>query len=283
MILSTIKYFLSPLLLLLLSTKCDAQEADNYIYKDSTILYSKDKVNDTMEVQAPTEDNISSQENASNNFETAKTDTSLISNQLFITSDNARNLKNEKQLAYAKKLDSLLKDLQQKQTANLTTTTNRFSFLISFFSAPLTKIIFWLLAAFLVVFIIVKLFFAEGFFLRRSATTQIKPLQEEEQHDPVSVDYNRLLKHATRNGDYRLATRYLYLQSLQQLIVAGAIVYSQDKTNYQYLMEINNQPYRQEFSLLTLQYEYAWYGNFLLDEAGFTALQKKFTSFNKQV
>lgn len=283
MILSTIKYFLSPLLLLLLSTKCDAQKADNYIYKDSSILYSKNKVNDTLEVQAPTEDNISSEENASNNFQTAKTDTSLISNQLFITRDNARNLKNEKQLAYAQKLDSLLKDLQQKQAANLTTTTNRFSFLISFFSAPLTKIIFWLLAAFLVLFIIVKLFFAEGFFLRQSATAQIKPLQEEEQNDPISVDYNRLLKHAIKNGDYRLATRYLYLQSLQQLIVAGAIIYSQDKTNYQYLMEISNQPYRQEFSLLTLRYEYAWYGYFLLDEASFTALQKKFTSFNKQV
>ncbi len=283
MILSTIKYFLAPLLLLLISTKCNAQEADNYIYKDSSILYSKDNVNDTMLVQAATEDSTYSEDNVVNNFKTAKPDTSLISNQLFITSDNARDLKNEKQLAYAKKLDSLLKDLQQKQAAGIAATTNRFSFLIRFFSSPLTKIIFWSLAAFLIVFIIVKLFFAEGFFLRRSATAQIKPLQEEEQQDPVSVDYNRLLKHAISNGDYRLATRYLYLQSLQRLIVAGAIVYSQDKTNNQYLMEINNQPYRQEFSLLTLHYEYAWYGYFLLDEAGFTALQKKFTSFNKQV
>jgi len=283
MILATFKYILSPLLLLLISMECNAQETDNYIYKDTAILHSKDKVSDTMEVQAPMEDDVSGEENALNNFETDKPDTSLISNQLFITRDNVRNLKNEKQLAYAKKLDSLLKDLQQKQAAGIAATTNRFSFLISFFSAPLTKIIFWSLAAFLVAFIIIKLFFAEGFFLRRSATAQIKPLQEEEQHDPVSVDYNRLLTQAISIRDYRLATRYLYLQSLQKLIIAGVIAYSQDKTNYQYLMEINNQPYRQEFSLLTLHYEYAWYGDFLLDEAGFTALQKKFTSFNKQV
>lgn len=283
MILATFKYFLSPLLLLLISMQSIAQEADNYIYKDTPILHSKDKATDTMVVQAPMEDDISSEDNVSSNFETNKPDTSLISNQLFITRDNAWNLKNEKQLAYAKKLDSLLKDLQQKQAAGFTATTNRFSFLISFFSAPLTKIIFWLLAAFLVVFIIVKLFFAEGFFLRRSANAQVKPLEEEEKHDPVSVDYSRLLNQAISNKDYRLATRYLYLQSLQKLIIAGVITYSPDKTNYQYLMEINNQPYRQEFSLLTLHYEYAWYGDFLLDETGFTALQKKFTSFNKQV
>ena len=283
MILTTFKYFFAALLIFLISMQSDAQEPDNYIYKDSSILYSKEKVNDTIMFKAPMEEDTSSKESVSNNFETIKPDTSLINNQLFITSDNARNLKNEKQLAYAKKLDSLLKDLQQKQATGITTTTNRFSFLINFFSAPLTKIIFWLLAAFLVVFIIVKLFFAEGFFLRPSATATIKPLQEEEKQDPVSVDYNRLLKHAIRSGDYRLATRYLYLQSLQHLIIAGAISYSQDKTNHQYLMEVNNQPYRKEFSLLTLHYEYAWYGDFLMDEAGFISLQKKFVSFNKQV
>ena len=205
-----------------------------------------------------------------------------ISNKVEATAATATP-KTDALVAEAQKLDSLLKDLQKKQAANLATTTSRFSFLISFFSATLTKIIFWLLAAFLVVFIIVKLFFAEGFFLRRSATTQVKTLQEEEKHDSVSIDYIILLNTAIKNKDYRLATRYLYLQSLQKLIISGAITYSQDKTNYQYLMEINNQPYRQEFSLLTLHYEYAWYGDFLMDEAGFVILQKKFTSFNKQV
>ena len=280
MILSAAKYFLSLLILLIIAMPCNAQKADNYIYKDTSILNFNGQANDTIKIQAPIEENISGEDAEANNF---IADTNLIRNQLFITKDNARALKNERQLAYAQKLDSLLKDLQKKQAANLTTTTNRFSFLISFFSSSITQIVFWLLAAFLVVFIIVKLFFAEGFFLRQSATARVKPLQEEEKHDPVSVDYTRLLNTAISNRDYRLAVRYLYLQSLQNLIVAGAITYSQDKTNYQYLMEINNQPYRQEFSLLTLHYEYAWYGDFLMDEAGFTVLQKKFISFNKQV
>ena len=283
MILSTLKYIFSPLLLLVITMQCNAQQADNYIYKDSSILNSNGQVMDSMVAEAPMEDNISGEDAVANNFQTIKTDTSFTHNQLFITKDNVRALKNETQLAYAQKLDSLLRDLQKKQAANLTSTTNRFSFLVSFFSATLTQIIFWLLAAFLVVFIIVKLFFAEGFFLRQSATARVKTLQEEEKNDPVSVDYSRLLNTAINNKDYRLATRYLYLQSLQKLIIAGAISYSQDKTNYQYLREINNQPYRQEFSFLTLHYEYAWYGDFLIDEAGFTALQKKFTSFNKQV
>ena len=111
----------------------------------------------------------------------------------------------------------------------------------------------------------------------------VKTLEEQEKHDPVSVDYNRLLNTAINKKDYRLATRYLYLQSLQKLIIAGAITYSPDKTNHQYLMEIYDKPYRQEFSLLTLHYEYAWYGDFLMEETGFTILQKKFISFNKQV
>ena len=283
MILSSLKYILSPLLVLVITMQCSAQQADDYIYKDSSILNSNGQVMDSMVAEAPMEDNISGEDAVANNFQTINVDTNLTRNQLFITKDNARTLKNEKQLAYAQKLDSLLRDLQKKQAANLTSTTNRFSFLVSFFSAPLTQIIFWLLAAFLVVFIIVKLFFAEGFFLRQSATARVKTLQEEEKNDPVSVDYNRLLNTAISIKDYRLATRYLYLQSLQKLMIAGAISYSLDKTNYQYLIEISNQPYRQEFSLLTLHYEYAWYGDFLMDEAGFTTLQKKFTSFNKQV
>lgn len=263
--------------------QCNAQQADNYIYKDTSILNSNSSLTDKMVAQESNNENSSSENATANNFETFTADTSLIRNQLFITKDNARSLKNEKQLAYAQKLDSLLKELQKNQAANLATTTNRFSFLISFFSATLTKIIFWLLAAFLVVFIIVKLFFAEGVFLRKSATALVKTLEEQEKHDPVSVDYNRLLNTAINKKDYRLATRYLYLQSLQKLIIAGAITYSQDKTNHQYLMEINNQPYRQEFSLLTLHYEYAWYGDFLMEETGFTILEKKFISFNKQV
>ena len=283
MILSTLKYFLSPLLLLLITMQGSSQQAENYIYKDTSILNSNNQVIDTMEDEPLMEDDISGNNAGANNFETFTADTSLINNQLFITKENARALKNEKQLAYAQKLDSLLKDLQKKQAATFTTTTNRFSFLISFFSSSITQIIFWLLAAFLVVFIIVKLFFAQGFFLRQSATARVKTLQEEEKNDPISVDYTRLLNTAINNKDYRLATRYLYLQSLQKLMIAGAISYSQDKTNYQYLIELKNQPYRKEFSLLTLHYEYAWYGDFLLDEAGFTILQKKFASFNKQV
>jgi hypothetical protein len=81
---------------------------------------------------------------------------------------------------------------------------------------------------------------------------------------------------------YRLATRYLYLQSIQKLNAAGAISFTADKTNSEYLNELTGKPYKPAFTSLTLNYEYVWYGEFLIEEPAFIQLQERFKKFNTQ-
>ena len=267
-----LKFILPLLLLLFACTAMQAQDKEKYLYQDSSVLNPQDT--DTV---AKVTDSTEDEEIA------IVADTILVNNGLYIYKDSAIALKKEKPFAYAAILDSLLKDMQQKQDVNYAVNTNRLSAIDRFFSATLTKIIFWTIAALLLSFIIIKLFFTEGVFRRTSAGNNVKVLATDEDAAPDARDYKRLINAAIQNRDYRLATRYLYLQSLYRLIALGAVSFATDKTNNQYLAELATKPYRQAFATLTLQYEYAWYGGFAISENSFAVIQQSFTNFNNQL
>jgi len=267
-----LKYILLLLVLLFAFTAMQAQDKEKYLYQDSSVLYSQDT------------DTVSKVTDSTEDEEIAiVADTILVNNGLYIYKDSAIAIKKEKPFAYAAILDSLLKDMQQKQDVNYAVNTNRLSAIDRFFSATLTKIVFWTIAALLLSFIIIKLFFTEGIFRRISASNNVKVLATDEDTAPDARDYKRLINAAIQNKDYRLATRYLYLQSLYRLIALGAVSFATDKTNNQYLAEIATKPYRQAFATLTLQYEYAWYGGFAISENSFAVIQQSFTNFNNQL
>ena len=100
--------------------------------------------------------------------------------------------------------------------------------------------------------------------------------EEENENDPDS-----LLRNAIRAGNYRLAVRYLYLQSLHRLSEKKFIEINANKTNYEYVMEVRRHKFANEFASLTLQYEYVWYGEYPVDENLFEQIQGGFTQFNK--
>ena len=85
-----------------------------------------------------------------------------------------------------------------------------------------------------------------------------------------------------QNKDFRLAVRYYYLQVLKDLSNKKIIDYHKDKTNTEYLFEIDNKALRDQFSHLSYIYAYVWYGEFLLDENSFKKAQNKYQSFLKQ-
>lgn len=267
-----LKFILPLLLLLFACTAMQAQDKEKYLYQDSSVLYPQDT--DTV---AKITDSTEDEEIA------IVADTILVNNGLYIYKDSAIAIKKEKPFAYATILDSLLKDMQQKQDVNYAVNTNRLSAIDRFFSATLTKIVFWTIAALLLSFIIIKLFFTRGVFRRSSASNNVQVLATDEDAAPDTRDYKRLINAAIQNKDYRLATRYLYLQSLYRLIALGAVSFATDKTNNQYLAELATKPYRQAFATLTLQYEYAWYGGFAISENSFAVIQQSFTNFNNQL
>ena len=81
--------------------------------------------------------------------------------------------------------------------------------------------------------------------------------------DPESsTEWDKLIGEAVESGNYRLAVRFLYLLSLQQLALSGVVILKKDKTNHQYLNEIQIEQQRNLFGHMTRIYEHVWFGEF---------------------
>ncbi|OAQ41835.1 hypothetical protein A5893_01585 [Pedobacter psychrophilus] len=97
------------------------------------------------------------------------------------------------------------------------------------------------------------------------------------------LNFDEEIKKAISNANYRLALRLLYLKSLKELSGKNYIVWDASKTNSQYLRELKDQNMREQFGRLTLQFEFAWYGNFDLNQTDFSDAQQEFSSFQEQI
>ncbi len=213
--------------------------------------------------------------------------------------DSVQDYKGDKDFAYMKYLDSLLrksKDItvdtfsinnsassrSKKEAAQNTRSINTMPRL-NIFSAPIVKIILWILAVFLIGFIVYKLFLGENFFKRNRSYKNISDTQKEEDDISDPSAYDTLISQAVTNKNYRLAIRYLYLKTLQMLAGSGLLEFSADKTNYQYVNELRGKSYQNDFAALTLNYEYVWYGKFEIGEDVYTRLFKDYKSFHQKL
>jgi len=192
-----------------------------------------------------------------------------------IVSDTVQAVNADKGFYYRRYMDSLLRATQRKvkkpaRSVNLSGN--------DFFSS-IFGIIFWIVAIGLFCYLVYRLFLSNSSFLsrnRKNMAADIAVAQEENTNDPDS-----LLRNAIKNGNYRLAVRYLYLQSLHRLSEKNFIEINSNKTNYEYVTEMRRHKFANEFAALTLQYEYVWYGEYPIDESLFAQIQNGFTQFHK--
>jgi hypothetical protein len=229
-------------------------------------------------VEAPVvTDSAYTDEEYENTEETGVRDTSLTISTSIYPADSLKKLQQQKEFGYVKNLDSLLNVWQQeylkKQKKIEPVETAPIETGFSFFTMFL-----WLIAIGVVLFVIYRLFLSErGLF---AAPARNKKLQVEE--EPVADEeyLDQQLKEAIRKGNYRLAVRFLYLQTLSKLSDKGWLQLSPDKTNYQYVKELSKPQYKNEFARITLHYEYAWYGDFTIEEEIFKPVKQEFEQFH---
>ncbi len=88
---------------------------------------------------------------------------------------------------------------------------------------------------------------------------------------------------AISNKNYRLAVRILYLGCLKKLDDAEIIKWQINKTNSDYIHELRNFDKKEQFSVLTRQFEYIWYGDFNIDGNKFRDIQSSFREFNHKL
>lgn len=90
-----------------------------------------------------------------------------------------------------------------------------------------------------------------------------------------------LIQKAVKNGQFRLAVRYYYLNELRELEEAEHIRYEFQKTNLDYREEIEDDTIRKLFSEITKIYEFIWYGGFDVSESDYRLAEKGFLKLER--
>jgi hypothetical protein len=98
--------------------------------------------------------------------------------------------------------------------------------------------------------------------------------------DIDSVNIDKLIDEALKNGNYRLAIRWCFLKSLQLLNARQQINWQPAKTNVDYQHELKNPGLRESFSRLSHVFEYVWYGEMTTSESVFTRYKNEMEKFN---
>ena len=271
--------------LLLMSFFSAAQAQKKIIYEDTALLQKDNEYTVPATDEKIQEYLIESAQDKVAAYEAEITDTSLYLNNLYFPDDSMRQWKNLNEFAYAKYLDSLLKDKNDKQKKKLENSTG-FSvpgFLDRLLASSVLKILLWTVTGLFILFILYRLFLAEGVFKRASKTNQNTGAEVEEEVITNESDFDALINQALQNGNYRQAVRYQYLKTLHNLAGKNFIELAPDKTNFQYVGEIKNREYQNDFAALTLNYEYVWYGEFAIEKDRYQKIEMNFISLNKKL
>jgi hypothetical protein len=122
-----------------------------------------------------------------------------------------------------------------------------------------------------------------GFFRRKDKAIQQTSVEEEMPEDIFAINYQKEIDKAAAQGNYRLAIRLQYLRMLKNMAERNIIHYKQDKTNLDYMMELQPTAYYTNFFRTTRHYEYSWYGKFDVKEETYHSIRRGFDDFEKQI
>ena len=278
-------FYISILLMGFLSA---AQAQKKIIYQDTSLLQKDESIDVPINDEEINTTTKTEQEDAdstvfSDTF-VSKVDTSLYLNGIQFDGDSIKNWKRLREYAYAKYLDSLLRnkkaEKQPEYKPNPPSGPGVFSGILS---SGITKVILFTLAIAFVLFVIYRLFISEGVFKRKTKAVENATEQQEEEIITKESDFDRLIRVALQNGNYRQAVRYQYLRTLNKLADKSFVELAPDKTNLQYVREMQNTAYQNEFAALTLNYEYVWYGEFNIDQPVYQKIENGFVTLNQKL
>ena len=101
--------------------------------------------------------------------------------------------------------------------------------------------------------------------------------------DIFAINYQKEIEKAAANGNYRLAVRLMYLRLLKNLSDRNIIHYKQEKTNFDYLLQLQPTPYYKQFFRVTRHYEYSWYGHFDVAEDTYSVIRGDFEQLDREI
>ncbi len=276
------KFFYISLLFLFFIPDAMAQDK-KYIYRDSSLLQQDETdqpTNRIVTIDQSAEETVS---DITVDAVLEKPDTSLYLNELLISTDSVAAWKKRKEFAYMNNIDSLLKARANKKKDVPSATPAGRGFFNNILNSSFLQFFFWTAALAFVLFIVYRLFLAEGVFKLRTMTIKNGDAEVEEEIINEETDFDAMIRQALQNNNHRQAVRYQYLRTLHTLAGKKFITLSPDKTNYQYVRELSNRDHQNDFASLTLNYEYVWYGEFSIDQILYQKIETGFTNLNKKL
>lgn len=154
-------------------------------------------------------------------------------------------------------------------------------------NSPLAGVIikytFLVIAIGLLVYFIFRLMGMDAIKLLQGEARKTSLTYTESLENIHELNFDSEIEKAVSQHNYRLAVRLLYLKCLKQLSDNNLIHWQIDKTNSAYVHELNDASQRQAFLLLTRQFEYVWYGGFVIDGTAFQNINQLFQNFKKQL
>ncbi|MEO7977161.1 DUF4129 domain-containing protein [Flavobacterium sp.] len=90
------------------------------------------------------------------------------------------------------------------------------------------------------------------------------------------LNFDKLIKESILSGEKRIAVRYYYLWLLKVMAQNHYIKWDIEKTNSDYLYELQSPIHKEEFTYLSYLYNYIWYGEFEIDDNTFQKTQNRF-------
>jgi hypothetical protein len=112
--------------------------------------------------------------------------------------------------------------------------------------------------------------------VRRTVAAEARVRAEVEEEETITAqEASDRAKAAVQAGDYRAATRHLYLSTLLWLEERGVVRYDRSRTNREYLQQMRGKPSHDAFVPVVETFERVWYGKRPLDADDFDQYQQQ--------
>lgn len=171
------------------------------------------------------------------------------------------------------------KEKEQKRSSG-----SWFSDFIEFLFVGAGRFILWGLLFAAIGFAVYKFVIGDKTFMFGKRARSLAPDSDElTEEDLLEVNWQQRLDEAVKRGDLRLAVRFSYMWLLQLFQERGLIQYRIDKTNYDYIAELDDKAWKQPFRQVVRQYEFSWYGQYPITEQQYHDFQVQFQSLKNQL
>ncbi len=150
-------------------------------------------------------------------------------------------------------------------------------------TTDLGRFLMYLVAIVLTIVVIMMMLKVNAFRVFYSGADQGKQGYQVFHENIHEMNFEKLIQEATEKNEYRLATRLIFLYALKILSDKHLIDFNAGKTNHDYVEELQSGEIKTGLNELSFYFDYAWYGNFAINEGQFQKVKNTFTFWKEKV